>query len=108
MQENIFYSREEKENGEIVIVWKPYSTYGVLAYIIIAGVFYFINRYFDSFALSAVGFIPIVALIINAVLYMAKTQGVSAEIRAAQQEGNCRIEGNKYSFTSPLTVYIKK
>ena len=47
-------------------------------------------------------------MMVNSVITIKATKQVTAEIRMAQQKGNCRLEGNKYSFSNPLVIYIDK
>ena len=106
-QETIFYSRTESEN-EVIIKWKPYTTYGSFLYIILAVVFSQIfSKTFNSIFIILAG-ISFLMMFVNAVVAIITTKAVSNEARIAQQKGNCRLEGNKYSFSNPLMIHIYK
>ncbi|MBE7062616.1 MAG: hypothetical protein E7390_02345 [Ruminococcaceae bacterium] len=106
-QETIFYSRKETEN-EVIIKWKPYTTYGSFLYIILAFVCSQIfSKTFNSIFIILAG-ISFIMMIVNAVVAVIATKKVTNEARTAQQKGNCRLEGNKYSFSNPLVIHIYK
>lgn len=106
-QETIFYSRTETEN-EVMIKWKPYTTYGSFLYIILAVVFSQIfSKTFNSI-LMILAMISFIMMIVNTVISIIATKKITNEARMAQQKGNCRLEGNKYSLSNPLVIHIYK
>ena len=107
MKETIFYSRTENEN-EIIIKWKPYTTYGSWLYIILAIVFSQIFSKTFNFTFMILTYVSFVMMIVNAAVTIVVTKKVTAEARMAQQKGNCKLEGNKYSFSNPLLIRIFK
>lgn len=106
-EKNIFYSRTKNEN-EVIIKWKPYTTYGSWLYIILALVFSQIFSTTFNFAFMILTYISFGMMILNAVVTIVVTKKVTDEVRTAQQIGNCKLEGNNYSFSNPLLIRIFK
>lgn len=105
-QDNIFYSRTETEN-EVIIKWKPYTTYSTFLCLLAMPLISILTSASPmSTPLTIVGIF--ILMMVNSVITIKATKQVTAEIRMAQQKGNCRLEGNKYSFSNPLVIYIDK
>ena len=97
---SLYYSRTETEQT-IIIEWKPFSTYSIYILLAIA-----LIGIFSSVAQLSLG--AFILLLANTVIYSTICRGVKNEINAASRNSCIQIKGNKFSFSSPLTVIIPK
>ena len=97
---SLYHSRTETEES-VIIVWKPFSTdstYVLLAIALVGS--------FGSIPLLSLG--AFLLLFVNAAIYSSVCKEVKKEINEASRISSVQVKGNKFSFSSPLTVTIPK
>lgn len=96
-----FYYIRKETDLSVTIIWSPYSFYLPLILL-------------SLFCLSALLYIPFLAIIFlvlifsNTLFYLLECKQANAEIKSALKFSQVNVTGNKYSFSSPLTVTILK
>ena len=97
---SIYYSRTDTKQS-IVIVWKPFCTYSTYIFLAIA-----IIGILTSMTELAFG--AFLLLFVNTVIYSVACKNVRKEINEAYRKSCVQVTGNKFSWSSPLTVTISK
>lgn len=106
-QNTLYYSRVETES-EIIIKWKPFSTYGPFLFLLLGYISAQGHSLSHNSIFAVLSVMSFIGLILNTIICLISTNSVSIEARKAQQNGNCRLEGSKLSLKNPLTLHIYK
>lgn len=96
----IYYSRTETEQ-DIVVVWKPFSTYSTFVLLALL----LLGSWLDMTLLPLGAYF---LLFVNAIVYFLSCKKPRSEIKEASRNSSVKVSGNKFSFSSPLTVTISK
>ena len=98
--DSIYYSRTETEHN-IVIVWKPFSTYSTYVLLALAIVGCLVS-------ITALSLFAFLLLGVNLVLYSSVCKMPRKEIYEASRKSSVQVSGSKFSFSTPLTITISK
>lgn len=91
----------QESSKEVTIVWRPFATYGIYAFIVVMLLASLVNIP----VFTAASFLLFFA---NSIYSIAECSAPRKEINKATQHGVVSVSGNKFSFTEPLIVRISK
>lgn len=104
----IFYTRAE-DNSEIILVYKYRAAYYWLMAIAFLSIFVIRNFVEGNFWLDFLFTFGVTGIfLIFCLVYFIDFWPVDRAVRAAMKKGMVTVSGNKFSFSNPIKVIIKK